>query len=72
MRRSGEDERWREGAADRKTMERKNRRSGSTILYLPPPMYSREQEGRAQCAAATVNGMVIRGNYVTEITSCFV
>ena len=34
VRRSGEDERWREGAADKKTMERKNRKSGSTIFYL--------------------------------------
>ena len=34
IRRSGGDERWREGAADKKTMERKNRKSGSTIFYL--------------------------------------
>ena len=34
VRRSGEDERWREELADKKTMERKNRKSGSTILYL--------------------------------------
>ena len=34
MGRSGKEERWREGAADKKTMERKNGKSGSTILYL--------------------------------------
>ena len=34
MRRSAEDERWREGATDKILLGRKNRKSGSTILYL--------------------------------------
>ena len=36
------------GAADKKTMERKNRNSGSTVTVLDPhPLYSREQGGIA-------------------------
>ena len=41
MRNSGEDERWR-GGGRYKTMERKNRKSGSTILY---PTFTPVQQG---------------------------
>ena len=47
MRRSGEDERWREGAADRKLWKERTERVGRQYFTRPSTMYSRDQGGRA-------------------------
>ena len=46
-RRSGEDERWREGAADRKLWKERTERVARQYNNSPSPLYSREQGGRA-------------------------
>ena len=47
MRRSGEDEGWRELAADRKLWKERSERVARQYFTRPSPMYGREQGGRA-------------------------
>ena len=51
----GEDERWRKGAADKKTMERKKRKSSSTILCLTLTPVQQGKRRRAHIKTIQIN-----------------
>ena len=75
MRRSGEDERWRASCREI-SIERKNRTSGSTILYLTltaSPLYSKEEEHsdtQRDYIFDRINGQTLMVVHLPDVTLC--